>query len=235
MIRLIVAVAAGAGGGFLSAFLPIINAEALVGVGSLGMSIGAALAVAFAVALGQTVGKVVIYEAARRGSGSVMRRWRRRRSARCADDRGEFVLGAAAGADPDEDPDDGKSAPDAPGDGKADPSTPDDGKADPGTPDDGETDPGTPGDGGTTTSSDDVSSDAAGGGRWRRSLVWLQRPRAAGVIVLMSASVGVPPLAVVSAAAGVAKTPRPLFALTCLTGRVLRFGVLAVLVGASTV
>jgi membrane protein YqaA with SNARE-associated domain len=225
MIRLIVAVAAGAGGGFLSAFLPIINAEALVGVGSLGMSIGAALAVAFAVALGQTVGKVVIYEAARRGSGSVMRRWRRRRSARCADDRGEFVLGAAAGADPDEDPDDGKSTPDAVGDGKADPGTPGEGKADPGTPDDG----------GTTTSSDDVSSDAAGGGRWRRSLVWLQRPRAAGVIVLMSASVGVPPLAVVSAAAGVAKTPRPLFALTCLTGRVLRFGVLAVLVGASTV
>jgi membrane protein YqaA with SNARE-associated domain len=190
MIRLLTAIAVGLGGGFVSAFLPVVNAETLVAVESVGLHLGAVLMVAFAVALGQTAGKVVIYEAARRGRGSVewFRRWReRRRSGDGAGERATAVDTAEArtGAD-------------------------------------------------TAADTTEPDSGEEPSGRWRRSLEWLQRPRTSAVIVLMSAGVGVPPLAVVSAAAGVARTPRVLFAVTCLIGRVIRFGVIAVLVGAAT-
>jgi membrane protein YqaA with SNARE-associated domain len=203
MTRLLISVAVGLGGGFTSAFLPIVNAEALVGAGSVGMSVGAALTVACAVALGQTAGKVVIYEAARRGSGSVSRLWRRR-SRRRAADCGAIVLGAEAGR---------VGATDAAASGVPEP--------------DREV-----ADGEGMAADGSPAPEKAKSGRWRR---WLQRPWAAGGVVLASASVGVPPLAVVSVAAGIARTPRVLFAVTCITGRILRFGAVAVLVGVNTV
>lgn len=51
--------------------------------------------------------------------------------------------------------------------------------------------------------------------------------RTAVPLVLSAASIGLPPLAVVSIAAGVAGQPRVVFAVTCLIGRTARFAVIA--------
>ena len=68
----------------------------------------------------------------------------------------------------------------------------------------------------------------------RRSERWSQRikealgsRRTGHPLVLVSASVGVPPLAAVSLAAGAAGLRRWEFAALCLLGRTARFGVLA--------
>jgi membrane protein YqaA with SNARE-associated domain len=45
-------------------------------------------------------------------------------------------------------------------------------------------------------------------------------------VVLVSAAIGLPPLAIVSLASGAAGQPRWLFALLCLLGRTARFGVI---------
>jgi membrane protein YqaA with SNARE-associated domain len=68
-------------------------------------------------------------------------------------------------------------------------------------------------------------------GRWRRRLaVWserglalLDRPWPAAGVVLTSASVGIPPLAVTSIVAGTRRTPLPVFLACCLVGRLARF------------
>lgn len=65
--------------------------------------------------------------------------------------------------------------------------------------------------------------------RWvSRGVTALQDRRTAIPVVLAAASIGIPPLALVSVAAGVAHQPRVLFALTCLVGRGIRFAVIAV-------
>ncbi len=51
--------------------------------------------------------------------------------------------------------------------------------------------------------------------------------RTGGLTVLASAALGLPPLAVVSVAAGSAGQPRSVFFVLCLTGRVLRFAAVA--------
>lgn len=56
----------------------------------------------------------------------------------------------------------------------------------------------------------------------------LARPRTAVPVVLAAASVGLPPLAIVSVAAGAAGQQRSIFGATCLVGRLVRFGVIAV-------
>ncbi|MGL5850900.1 MAG: hypothetical protein ACRCZD_08990 [Phycicoccus sp.] len=61
-----------------------------------------------------------------------------------------------------------------------------------------------------------------------RSLALLDRRAPAAGVVLASASVGVPPLAVTSVAAGIRRTPLSLFLGCALAGRVARFGALAV-------
>ncbi|WP_243057166.1 hypothetical protein [Nocardioides sp. SR21] len=67
-----------------------------------------------------------------------------------------------------------------------------------------------------------------GGGRWAAKLSesrWAGRVTGPPV-VLASAAVGLPPLAIVSLAAGAAHQRRWLFAVLCLVGRTARFAVL---------
>ncbi|WP_432487850.1 hypothetical protein [Kineococcus sp. SYSU DK018] len=60
--------------------------------------------------------------------------------------------------------------------------------------------------------------------RWgERCLAALDSGRWAGPVVLLSATTGVPPLAVTSIAAGLRRTPVPLFTVCCLLGRSARF------------
>ncbi|RLP86775.1 VTT domain-containing protein [Micromonospora sp. CV4] len=139
------------GYGLASALVPVVNAEAYAVVA--GHRGGHALVAVLALALGQTAGKLLLFEAARRGTGRLARKLARRtRSGR-----------AAARA-------------------------------------------------------------ARWAGRIRR---WLSRRRTALPTVLVAAAVGVPPLAVVSLAAGTAGLRHWEFAVSCLLGRVIRFALLA--------
>jgi membrane protein YqaA with SNARE-associated domain len=142
---------AALGYGFASALVPIVNAEAYAVVA--GHRGGHAAIVVVALALGQTAGKLLLFEAARRGTGRLSRLLRRHnRSGR-----------AAARA-------------------------------------------------------------ARWGERIRR---WLSRRRTGLPTVLLSAAVGLPPLALVSIAAGTAGLRHWEFAAVCLLGRAIRFAVLA--------
>ena len=64
--------------------------------------------------------------------------------------------------------------------------------------------------------------------RWSRLGDLLRRPRTGVPLVLASASLGLPPLAVVSVLAGAAGQRRRTFAALCLGGRLARFAVLAI-------
>lgn len=67
----------------------------------------------------------------------------------------------------------------------------------------------------------------ASGSRWTgRARDWLRRDRTGVPLVLAAASLGLPPLAVVSLAAGASGQRRWLFGVLCLAGRAVRFGVL---------
>ncbi|WP_433268408.1 hypothetical protein ACQPWR_09210 [Micromonospora vinacea] len=138
------------GYGLASALVPVVNAEAYAVVA--GQRAGHALVAVVALALGQTAGKLLLFESARRGSGRLARRVAKR----------------------------GKS-------GRA----------------------------------------AARAARWTEPIRrWLSRRRTAVPTVLVSAAVGLPPLAVVSLAAGTAGLRRWEFAVACLSGRVIRFALL---------
>nr|WTA69484.1 VTT domain-containing protein [Micromonospora sp. NBC_00855] len=138
------------GYGVASALVPVVNAEAYAVVA--GQRAGHALVAVIALALGQTAGKLLLFESARRGSGRLARKVAKR----------------------------GKS--------------------------------GRP---------------AARAARWTEPIRrWLSRRRTAVPTVLVSAAVGVPPLAVVSLAAGTAGIRRWEFAGACLSGRVIRFALL---------
>ncbi|MBQ0993056.1 hypothetical protein KBX08_23565 [Micromonospora sp. H61] len=138
------------GYGVASALVPIVNAEAYAVVA--GQRGGHALVAVVALALGQTAGKLLLFESARRGSGRLAQKVAKR----------------------------GKP-------GRA----------------------------------------AARAARWTEPIRrWLSRRRTALPTVLASAAVGVPPLAVVSLAAGTAGLRRWEFAVACLSGRVIRFAVL---------
>jgi membrane protein YqaA with SNARE-associated domain len=67
-----------------------------------------------------------------------------------------------------------------------------------------------------------------------RSLGMLDRRGPAAGVLLASAAVGVPPLAVTTVAAGARRTPASLFVACALTGRLARFAVLAAPVVATT-
>lgn len=69
---------------------------------------------------------------------------------------------------------------------------------------------------------------ALSSGRWASRIQHaLQEPRTALPMVLTSAGLGLPPLALVSVAAGAAGQPRRGFALMCFAGRTFRFTALA--------
>ncbi|MER7892867.1 VTT domain-containing protein [Micromonospora sp. NPDC094482] len=143
--------AAALGYGFASALVPVVNAEAYAVVA--GQPGGYAVIAVIALAVGQTVGKVLLLEAARRETGRLARRLARRNQS------GRVAARAARWAEP-----------------------------------------------------------------VRR---WLSHRRTGLPTVLLSASVGVPPLALVSIAAGTAGLRHWEFAIACLLGRVARFAILA--------
>lgn len=58
-------------------------------------------------------------------------------------------------------------------------------------------------------------------------LRWLGHPRLGPAVVLSSATVGMPPLLAVTAAAGASTTRLTVFFLACLTGRTIRFAAIA--------
>ncbi|MEU5564991.1 VTT domain-containing protein [Micromonospora musae] len=147
----LVEAAVALGYGFASALVPVVNAEAYAVIA--GRPGGYAVIAVVALAVGQTAGKLLLFEAARRGTGRLARRLaRRNRSGRAA----------------------------------------------------------------------------ARTARWTEPVQrWLSRRRTGLPTVLLSASVGVPPLVLVSVAAGTAGLRRREFAVACLLGRVLRFAVLA--------
>ncbi|MBM0202843.1 VTT domain-containing protein [Micromonospora sp. NPDC051227] len=138
------------GYGVASALVPIVNAEAYAVVA--GQRGGHALVAVVALALGQTAGKLLLFESARRGSGRLAQKVAKRAKS------GRATTRAARWVEP-----------------------------------------------------------------IRR---WLSRRRTALPTVLASAAVGVPPLAVVSLAAGTAGLRRWEFAVACLSGRVIRFALL---------
>ncbi|MEW1586459.1 VTT domain-containing protein [Micromonospora vinacea] len=138
------------GYGVASALVPVVNTEAYAVLA--GQRGGHALVAVVALALGQTAGKLLLFESARRGSGRLAQRVAKR---------GESGRAAARAA------------------------------------------------------------------RWTEPIRrWLSRRRTALPTVLASAAVGVPPLAVVSLAAGTAGIRRWEFAGACLSGRVIRFALL---------
>jgi len=147
-VTVVLTTLAALGFGLVSALVPVVNAEAYAITAGAVHPAGLVLVV-IALAVGQTAGKVVIFEAARSGSGRLVRRRQ------------------------------GKVA---------------------------------------------ASRWASWSDRLR---VALTGRRAGPALVFASASVGVPPLLAVSLAAGAAGQRRCWFALTCLAGRTLRFGLLA--------
>lgn len=135
--------------GVASALLPLINAEAFALLAVARTPVLLAVVVVVALAVGQTVGKLVLFEAARRGSGRLHARFA-----------GHGEGGRAA--------------------------------------------------------------------RWAdRVRGWLTRRRTGVPTVLAAASLGLPPLAVVSLAAGAAGQRRWEFGVICLVGRTARFAALA--------
>lgn len=135
--------------GVASALLPLINAEAFALVAVARTNVAAAVVLVVALAAGQTIGKLVLFEAARRGSGRLHARYSRH------------------------------------------------------------------GEGGRAA-------------RWAgRVSGWLTSRRTGLPTVLAAASIGLPPLAVVSLAAGAAGQRRWEFGVLCLVGRTARFAVLA--------
>jgi membrane protein YqaA with SNARE-associated domain len=135
--------------GVVSALVPLVNAETYVLVAVARTNVALSLAVALALAAGQTVGKLLLFEVARRGSGRLHAR----------------LCGR--------------------GEGRAE--------------------------------------------RWRGRVCGLMaRRRTALPTVLASASVGLPPLALVSLVAGASEQRRLEFGAVCLAGRTARFAALVV-------
>jgi membrane protein YqaA with SNARE-associated domain len=134
--------------GVASALMPLVNAEAYALLAAARTHREEAVAVVLALAVGQTIGKLMLFEAARRGSGRLHARLHRRGEGRAA--------------------------------------------------------------------------------RWHDRVCGLMARRRTGLpTVLASASVGLPPLAVVSLVAGASAQRRWEFGSVCLLGRAARFAALA--------
>lgn len=139
----VLALLVGAATGLASALVPLVNAEAYAVAAATRVGSAWVPLLVLALAAGQTAGKLVLFESARRGAGRLARRH--------------------------------------------------------------------------------------GGGRWATLVAdWLRRDRTGVPVVLAAASLGLPPLAVVSLTAGAAGQRRWLFAVLCLAGRTARFAAIAV-------
>ncbi|HST81616.1 MAG TPA: hypothetical protein VLL08_07765 [Kineosporiaceae bacterium] len=147
-LELLASIGTAVGVGLASAVIPVVNAEVAVSTAGLTMSIGLALGISIALAAGQTLGKICLFEAARKGA----------------------QVRAAK-----------KHAPKKP----------------------------TP--------------------PWQQRLLKSLEGRwQTNGVVLLSAGLGLPPLALVSVAAGAVKSRRLDFAICCLAGRTVRFVTVAV-------
>ena len=163
--------------GAVSAVTPFLPVEAYVIGVAVGESTTVAVAGAVAAAIGQTIGKVVLFYAAR---GAATSRWSRRLRDRGAKEAAEIAAAEEAGVEP----------------------------------------PGGP-----------VKRALRPVGRW------LKRVNAVGIrllsgrwgpgVVLLSGSVGIPPLLAIAFYAGTSKMSIRAFVVACLLGRVIRFVVLA--------
>lgn len=148
MVATLVAALSAVGVGFVSALVPVVNAELVLLSVTVSSSTTTVVVVAVAVAVGQTCGKLVIFECARRTLRGRRWSWFTRRS----------------------------HAPKRPTEG------------------------------------------------WQARAVGLLESRGSGnAVVLASASVGLPPLLLVSAVAGAAPMRRIDFTVCCLVGRSARF------------
>jgi membrane protein YqaA with SNARE-associated domain len=148
LLETLASIAMAVGVGIASALIPVVNAELAVSTAGLTMSVGLALLVSVALAVGQTVGKICLFEAARKGA----------------------QVRAAK-----------KKTPKKP------------------TPE------------------------------WQQRLIKRLDGRwQANGVVLLSAGVGLPPLAIVSIAAGAVQSRRVDFAVCCLVGRTARFLTVAI-------
>jgi membrane protein YqaA with SNARE-associated domain len=134
--------------GFGSAIVPLLNAEGYAVVASARGGWLAAAGIAVALGAGQTAGKLLLFETARRGSARLSALMRR---------------------------------------------------------------------------------DRHGPGRWSARVQRLLGERRTGIpLVLLSSTVGLPPLAAVALAAGASSQRRMEFGVACLAGRLVRFGALAI-------
>ncbi|MFY0407089.1 hypothetical protein [Solicola sp. PLA-1-18] len=150
MLEWLGVVAASVGTGVLSALVPVVNAEAALAVTAAASPAALAYVAAVFVGVGQTIGKIILFEAARRG-----REWRKDKPKKPREELPRWRRRLAEWSD---------------------------------------------------------RCLAAMHGRWRSNGV-----------VLLSASVGIPPLLAVAVLAGAARNRRLDFAICCLVGRIARF------------
>jgi len=178
MLTFLGVLAGAIGTGFISALLPPVNAEAAVVIAASVTSVVNGLIWVFGLAVGQTMGKVVIYEAAR--AGRQLHTWRRaKQTADAALARESLTSNPPAGPD-----------------------------------------------------------DATPKSRWQRLRAWLTRLNQrllalmdgrwrTNVVMLLSASVSLPPLFITTVLAGLIKQRRLDFILCVLAGRLAHFAVIA--------
>jgi len=217
------AVALSAGTGLLSALVPLVNAEVYaLAVGATASPLVAALC-AVALAVGQTGGKWIWYTSGRKGvemrAHSRKGRGRRRR---LGTGRGSVRGGAAPDKQaPDRQAPDGQVQDDQAPHGRAPDSRAREGRVqDDQAPHDDE------------RNDEDRDDDAREGeeraGRLAVLTSRLHDRRSSAGIVLLSGSVGLPPLALVAVAAGATKMRLRDFLLCCLAGRTVRFGLVLI-------
>jgi|1186.fasta_scaffold16043_1 membrane protein YqaA with SNARE-associated domain len=68
LVEALASIVTAVGVGIASALIPVVNAEVASAAAGLKMSIGLAIAVSIALAVGQTLGKMALFEAARKGA-----------------------------------------------------------------------------------------------------------------------------------------------------------------------
>ncbi|MDR1513562.1 MAG: hypothetical protein LBS56_08805 [Propionibacteriaceae bacterium] len=263
MLQLLGAIASAIGTGFVSAVFPAVNAEVATGVGAAVASLPFGVAWVAGIAVGQTIGKIVVYEAARAGKAVHARR-RARKAATPASAMLDTPTSATSDPSPSATSDAAPSATsDAPSSATSDapPSatshTPSSATSDAppsatsdapssgssGAPPSATSDtlPPAMSDAPPSTTPDTpplATSDATTQSRWARLRAWLGRTSQrllalmdnrwrADAVLLLSASVGVPPLLATAAFAGVVKVRRVDFVVCVLVGRLARFFIVA--------
>jgi membrane protein YqaA with SNARE-associated domain len=148
VLEVLASIGGALGVGLASALIPVVNAELAVSTAGLTMSMQLAVAVSIALAVGQTLGKILLFEAARKGAQ--VRAAKKKKKEKPTPPWQQRLLKSLDG-------------------------------------------------------------------RWQ-----------ANGVVLMSAGIGLPPLALVSIAAGAVQSRRMDFAICCLAGRTARFVTVAV-------